>query len=66
MELLYLIPRQGLRVLHPNTGQPLPPEGMEVEKSTYWLRRISSGEVVKATSVGGKKPSNSKPKIQEG
>lgn len=61
MEFLYLVPRQGLRVLHPSTGQPLPPEGMEVEKSTYWLRRISSGEVVVS-----KKPSNLKVKKQEG
>ena len=28
-----------------NAGLPLPPEGADVEVSTYWRRRIARGEV---------------------
>ncbi len=34
----------------------LPEEGAEVEKSTYWLRRLRDGDVVKATPKKQAKP----------
>lgn len=41
-----------LRVLDPMTRRPLPKEGQTVLESSYWYRRIQSGdcEVVKPTA----------------
>ena len=41
-----LKPAEGRLVRDPVTKQPLPPEGKEVEMSSYWTRRVASGEVV--------------------
>ena len=45
MSKLYVIPQNGLAVLHPETAKPLPAEGQLVEKSPYWLRRLKDGSV---------------------
>lgn len=42
-------PAPGLRVLDPATMQPLPPEGVQVEKNTHWIRRIKEGDVTLVT-----------------
>lgn len=46
---MYLIPAPGFKVPDPaflNTpGDHLPPEGRDVEPSTYWTRRINDGDV---------------------
>jgi len=34
-----------LVVRDPVTMQPLPPEGVQVEKNTHWIRRINAGDV---------------------
>lgn len=39
-------PKPGLIVRDPDTRQPLPPEGREVPASTWWMRRLKSGDVV--------------------
>lgn len=41
--------REGLIVLVPVTKQALPPEGAEVPRTTYWMRRLRSGDVVEFT-----------------
>jgi hypothetical protein len=39
-------PREGLRVLRPDTKRPLPPEGIEVpDGDRYWTRREAQGDV---------------------
>lgn len=39
-------PRAGLIIRHPETRQPLPEVGIQVEVvSPYWLRRASDGDV---------------------
>jgi hypothetical protein len=38
-------PAQGLKVRDPKTKQHLPASGAEVEKSSYWIRRLSVGDV---------------------
>jgi len=42
---LHLKPTSGHRVLKPGTKTPLAPEGEVVDDSTYWKRRLASGEV---------------------
>ncbi|MGE4292390.1 MAG: DUF2635 domain-containing protein [Desulfovibrio sp.] len=42
---IFIRPVDGRRVLDPVTKEPLPLEGKRVEKSSYWLRRLTSGEV---------------------
>lgn len=44
-EKIFLVPRPGYIVRDPETKKPLPAEGMEVEKSSYWVRRIQAGDV---------------------
>ena len=45
-EKIYVIPQMGKRVLRPDTGQPLPPNGELVPNTTYWQRRAHDGDVV--------------------
>lgn len=46
--------REGLKVLVPGTKQALPPEGAEVPRTTYWMRRLRSGDVVEVTAKSAK------------
>lgn len=50
---MYLIPKEGLKVPDPaQRGTPgyfLPPEGREVEQSSYWTRRVADGDVIEGT-----------------
>jgi hypothetical protein len=39
-------PREGLKVLNPDSRLHLPPEGAEVPETSYWLRRLADGDVV--------------------
>ena len=50
MSKLFIKPRSGLIVRDPldDKYRPLPAEGKHVERSTYWLRRLSAGDVVEA------------------
>lgn len=48
MERVHVRPREGLVVRDPETLQPLPPEGREVDLTTYWIRRLADGDVVTA------------------
>ena len=41
-----------LHGINPATGRPLPPEGADVAWSTYWQRRIRSGDVVVVAPKG--------------
>jgi len=54
---VYLVPAPGLNVIDPANGQPLPPEGKEVQDSTYWRRRLVEGDV---TEGAPKKTAKSK------
>lgn len=38
-------PREGLQVRGPD-GAVLPPEGAEVERSSWWIRRERDGDVI--------------------
>lgn len=45
IKTLFVIPKKGLLVLRPDTGAPLQMQGEPVPKTTYWLRRLKSGDV---------------------
>ena len=36
----------GHDVLDPHTKQPIPREGIEVDGSAYWVRRVRDGDLV--------------------
>lgn len=60
---MYVIPKDGRSVPDPARGDLLPAEGRNVEESTYWYRRVASGEVaVKATETENVTPPL--PKVQ--
>lgn len=50
LERATLLPaRPGLVVVDPDHGGlPLPPEGRELTISSYWVRRLEDGDVVRA------------------
>jgi hypothetical protein len=58
-EMLFLIPAKGLRVICPETRQPLPEEGALKAKSTYWLRRLVDGDVTEGKAPRPVRPAAS-------
>lgn len=44
---MYVKPKPGLKVRDEHSRLHLPEEGKEVPESSYWLRRLRSGDVVK-------------------
>lgn len=64
MKKLLVKPAPNRLVRDPATGRPLPAEGAEVEGSSYWLRRLSDGDVVDASTE--KKPAARKPAAKTG
>lgn len=49
-EKVYVVPAPGLRVVDPVTRQPLPAEGKEVERSSYWIRRLLDGDAIEGSA----------------
>lgn len=48
---MYVIPKDGRSVPDPVKGDFLPKEGRNVTESSYWHRRLASGEVTLKTPV---------------
>jgi hypothetical protein len=46
METFSVKPATGLDIRDPDLHDLLPPEGREVPKTTYWIRRESDGDVI--------------------
>ncbi len=42
---MYVIPKSGFKIPDPSLNDHLPPEGRNVEKTTYWVRRLRDGDV---------------------
>ncbi len=58
-ETMYVVPTQGLSVPYPAPSREvLPAEGAEVPRDSYWLRRVSEGDV--AEGKPAVKPSSKK------
>lgn len=51
---IFVKPKSGLKVVRPDTKQPIKPEGELVIKSSYWLRREAEGDVT-ISAVEGEK-----------
>ena len=49
MAYIFVVPRPGVRVRHPDTGQALAPGGERVALSSYWRRREKDGDVTLGT-----------------
>jgi hypothetical protein len=50
---LFLKPaKDGLLVRDPDTGKALAAEGEYKPRSTYWIRRLKTGDVIAATPSG--------------
>lgn len=47
-----ILPDAPLRVFDPDRLQPLPQEGAEVPRSSYWLRRLADHDVVEISQPG--------------
>ncbi len=45
MKQIYIIPRDGLKIRHPETMRIVPEEGMYVLYSLFWSRRKVAGEI---------------------
>lgn len=43
---IFIKPKGDMKVVKPETALHLKAEGEYVEQSTYWLRRISDGDVI--------------------
>lgn len=54
MDNISIKPVLGRLVRHPETGEPIPAEGLVVPRSPYWLRRLKDGDVTLATPDTGK------------
>ncbi|MGC6386572.1 DUF2635 domain-containing protein [Ewingella sp. S1.OA.A_B6] len=53
---MFLKPTAGRTVRDPVKGTLLPEEGAEVQKSTFWDRRLRDGDVVNADAMPQGKP----------
>jgi hypothetical protein len=45
-ETMYVVPKKGLSVPYPQSREHLPAEGATVPRESYWLRRVTEGDVV--------------------
>ena len=63
---IFLKPKAGLRILKPGSFRPLSELGEWVPKSSYWLRRLKSGDVEEAAKKGVSASPKKKSKNSEG
>ena len=59
---VHLVPVEGRSVRDPLSGKVLSEEGITVELTRYWIRRLRDGDVKKA---GAAKPAAKKPKATQ-
>lgn len=57
-KIVHVTPAPGLIVRDPNTMQPLPEAGLDLEKSSHWIRREKEGDVTitEIQAAAGAKP----------
>ena len=54
-QTIFIKPANGAKVRDPVTKQHLKAEGERKPRSSYWLRRIASGEVIQAAQPAAHK-----------
>ena len=42
---MFVLPKNGYKIPDPSLSDFLPEQGREVEKNTYWVRRLRDGDV---------------------
>ena len=65
-----IVPREGLLVLDPRTGQPLPPgekqpQGTRVPLTTYWHKRLRAKDVEEVKAPAETKSTKKAPKADQ-
>ena len=55
IDRLDIRPVEGLIVRDPHTRKPIPSEGVTVDRSPYWIRRLRDGDVVPVETKATKK-----------
>ena len=53
--LITVKPAEGRLVRHPGDYRPLAADGESVEKNSYWMRRLASGDVIEVMPTKGSK-----------
>lgn len=43
---MFVVPKKGYKIPDPSLNDFLPEQGREVQKNTYWVRRVRDGDVV--------------------
>ncbi len=43
--MIFVKPKEGLKIKRPDTQRLLAPQGEDVPKSSFWLRRLADGDV---------------------
>ncbi|NNP68960.1 DUF2635 domain-containing protein [Acinetobacter sp. Ac_5812] len=43
---MFVVPKAGYKIPDPSFGDYLPENGREVEKNSYWVRRLRDGDVI--------------------
>jgi hypothetical protein len=51
MEMIFVAPKPGMKVMDPATNGFLPEEGKRVPRTAYWLRRVACGDVIVEVKV---------------
>ncbi|MEN4984011.1 DUF2635 domain-containing protein [Acinetobacter modestus] len=46
---MFVVPKQGYKIPDPSLSDFLPEGGREVQKNSYWVRRLRDGDVVEKT-----------------
>lgn len=54
MQTIKVKPKPGLKVLWPEDRRELKAEGEDVPRTSYWLRRVKSGDVQIVGNGGGR------------
>lgn len=57
---IHVTPAENVQVADPDANDFLPPEGREVERSIYWIRREADGDVTVSTPTAPAKPKTKK------
>lgn len=67
IKTIRVYPVPGRIVRHPETGEIVPPEGWEVPRAGYWLRRLLAGDVSEApVAAPSSRKSSVNTKAEEG
>lgn len=59
---IWVKPTEGMRIKHPVSFVVLPPEGMLVEASSYWTRKILDKDIVECEPPKGEAQPVKEPK----